>query len=655
VPQDAAAGATGRQTILHPEYYRLIFDTSHLGILTTDPAGNFLDANPAFCRMLGFTLDEMLHKNISTLTHPDDISDNLRVRAEVMAGREGSEIFEKRYLHKSGASVWARLVGSPIRDEQGKVVALFAMVENINERKLSETELRRMQGEIVASEQRLRYITRASLDLIWDWDLVSRAIWWGEGLQTLFGFDMTMMGNDEKFWLSRAHPDDAHQMRRAYREVIKGHKEGWNITFRVCKLNGEYLPVEERAFALRDAEGKVLRIVGGVTDISARQQLEEQLRQAQRLESIGQLTGGVAHDFNNLLTVMLGNAELLAARLHAEPDLLELADAIVRAALQGSDLTHRLLAFARRQALEPKNVSLNHLVENMSKILRRTLGEDISLKLYPADGLWLCEVDPNQMEAAILNLCINARDAMPDGGELLIETANVHLDESYANRQFDLQSGDYACISISDSGSGIAPENLEHVLEPFFTTKPKGKGTGLGLSTIFGFIKQSRGHMNLYSELQQGTTVKLYLPRSEAAAVEHERQRVRAVVISGRETILLVEDDELVRQYAETQLQSLGYRVLSAANGKDALALINAHPEIDLLFTDVVMPGGMGGRQLAETARSLRPDLKVLYTSGYTENSIVHNGRLDPGVQLLGKPYQRHELAGKLRTVLDGN
>ncbi|HTQ98970.1 MAG TPA: PAS domain S-box protein [Candidatus Acidoferrum sp.] len=636
------------------EHYRIIFASAHIGIVTTDLAGNFLDANPAFCDMLGYSVEEIRGTNNVALTHPEDQIVTRQARADVAAGVEGSGILEKRFLHKAGHYLWVRLIGSAVHDADGRVVSLFAMVEDITDRKQTEAELSRMQDEIAISEQRLDYITRATLDLIWDWDVATGKLWWGDGLQSLFGFTADMMGDDEKFWLRRAHPDDRRRMVDTFHGVLNGKSDGWDLNFRIMKLDGHYLTVRERAFAVRDAAGRTERIVGGVSDVSAQLELEERLRQSQRLESLGQLTGGVAHDFNNLLTVILGNAELLREELYSSPALQELADAISRSALQGADLTHRLLAFARKQALEPKNVNLNQLVENMGKILARTLGEEIRFQLCLPPRLWLCEVDPNQLEAAILNLCLNARDAMPDGGELMLETLNVTLDADYAERHAEVKSGDYVCLAISDTGVGIAPEHMDKVLEPFFTTKPKGKGTGLGLSTIFGFIKQSQGHLSLYSEPGHGTTVRIYLPRLVAGVADNLQSGGReASPHRGHEAILLVEDDAMVRQYAEAQLRSLGYRVLSAANGQQALAVLQEHAEIDLLFTDVIMPGGMGGRQLAEAARQLRPGLKVLYTSGYTENSIVHNGRLDPGVHLLGKPYQRLELARKLRELLD--
>ncbi|OXS16799.1 hypothetical protein CGX12_01695 [Zobellella denitrificans] len=389
---------------------------------------------------------------------------------------------------------------------------------------------------------------------------------------------------------------------------------------------------------------------------AAQRALEEQLHHAQRMEAVGQLTGGVAHDFNNLLTVILGNGELLQEQLAREPALAELAQMMVVAAQRGADLTQRLLAFARRQALEPQVIRVNELVEGMRTLLTRTLGQHISMELCPTEDLWPALVDPAQLESALLNLCLNARDAMPGGGRLTIETANVRLDRDYAATHAEVEPGDYVLLAVSDNGSGIAPEHLGRIFEPFFTTKEKGKGSGLGLSMVFGFIRQTRGHVSVYSEPGIGTVVRMYLPRAGAGALEAEpTKRVAPLPRGGDECILLVEDDALVRRYAEDQLRGLGYRVLTASNGDEALILLRQEQDIDLLFTDVVMPGGLGGPELAAQAKVLRPGLKVLFTSGYTENAIVHHGRLDKGVQLLGKPYRRAELMVKIRQAMDNS
>ena len=388
-------------------------------------------------------------------------------------------------------------------------------------------------------------------------------------------------------------------------------------------------------------------------DITGQRLLAEQMIQAQKLESLGRLTGGVAHDFNNLLTVILGNAELLVEQSAPTSTQHMLSEMIFGAAQRGADMTQRLLAFSRKQALEPLPSDLNVLVSNMDQLLRHTLGGQVDIQMVRAPGLWTTLVDPGQLESGLLNLAINARDAMPDGGRLTIETANAELDDAYAARHSDVMPGQYVMLAVSDTGSGIAPEVLARVFEPFFTTKQMGKGTGLGLAMVYGFVKQSKGHIAIYSEPGRGTTVKVYLPRLNGAEAVAAPATTPELVHGGaNQLILLAEDDAMVRAFARGQLQELGYRVIEAASGPLALDLLRAHDDVDLLLTDVVMPGGMTGRQLADAARALRPALPVLYTSGYTENAIVHHGRLDPGVILLSKPYRRADLAQKVAFAL---
>ena len=396
-------------------------------------------------------------------------------------------------------------------------------------------------------------------------------------------------------------------------------------------------------------------------EMTRRAKAEETLRQSQKMEAIGHLTGGVAHDFNNLLTVISGGVETLQRTLASVP--LGRDDARVRRALgmiaQGADraatLTHRLLAFARRQTLDPRPIDANKLVAGMSELLRRTLGEAVALETVLAGGLWRTAADANQLENALLNLAVNARDAMPAGGKLTIETANTHLDEAYVATHDDITAGQYVMIAVSDTGTGMSPDTLGRVFEPFFTTKDIGQGTGLGLSQVYGFIKQSSGHVKLYSEVGQGTTVKLYLPRllaDHAETVDHAGEP--AIPRGHGEIILVVEDEPAVREHSIAVLHELGYRVLAAPDGREALRILAREPEIAALFTDVGLPGGMNGRQLVEAARQHRPGLKVVYTTGYARNAIVHGGVLDPGTELLPKPFSFAALASKIHTVLRG-
>ncbi len=391
-------------------------------------------------------------------------------------------------------------------------------------------------------------------------------------------------------------------------------------------------------------------------DVSQERRIQEQLRQSQQLESIGQLSGGVAHDFNNLLTVILGNAEVLSDELARDVQLQPLAQMIVEGAQRGAELTQRMLAFARRQPLAPRVVDVDRLIAGFDGMARRMLGEDIDVAIVQGHGSCLAIVDPTQLESALLNLCVNARDAMPTGGKLTLETSCVEIDAIDAQRQVELRIGHYVLVAVTDTGCGIPAENLARVFEPFFTTKEKGRGTGLGLAMVYGLVKQSGGHAAIYSEPGQGTTVRLYLPCAQPGAQEDAPAAPGAPEsLPARQcgTVLVVEDEAQVRQFARDQLVSLGYRVLEAGDGAQALEIVLRNDDIDLLFTDVVMPGALNGRQLADAAREHRPGLRVLFTSGYTANAIVHQGRLDSDVMFLPKPYGRAMLVLRVREALE--
>jgi PAS domain S-box-containing protein len=395
-----------------------------------------------------------------------------------------------------------------------------------------------------------------------------------------------------------------------------------------------------------------------MTEVAERLKAEEALRQAQKMEAVGQLTGGIAHDFNNLLTIVVGNIELLQRHLPQDAARLRrAAESAMQGAHRAAALTQRLLAFSRRQPLEPKPVDANKLVAEMSELLRRTLGETVLLETVLAGGLWRTLADPNQLENAIVNLAVNARDAMPNGGKLTIETANARLDEAYVEALPEpLPPGQFILIAVSDTGSGMDKETMTKMFEPFFTTKEAGKGTGLGLSQVYGFVRQSNGHVRIYSELGEGTTVKIYLPRLSGPEeqVDETPAGIMGVPKGEGETILVVEDEHDLRHYTTQTLRELGYAVLEAPDGQGALDILHRNPQVDLLFTDVVLTGGMNGRALADEALRRSPRLRVLYTTGYTANAIVHHGRLDPGVHFIGKPFTYAQLAAKVRALLDG-
>ncbi|WP_404296240.1 ATP-binding protein [Halomonas sp.] len=532
---------------------------------------------------------------------------------------------------------------------------LFAGGLSLATLKLNRLQLekrRRADEAARVSDERFHYVARATSDVIWDRNLLDDTLWWNEGLVDVFGYTREEDA-DTDWWRARIHPDDREAVLASIQGLIDGDAIDWRSDYRFMDAAGSYRYVTDKGFVIRDDDGTAIRMVGGIIDNTEQRETAERLLQAQKMDAVGRLTGGVAHDFNNLLTVILGNGEMLEEALEANPDLRELAEMIVAAAGRGAELTGRLLAFARRQPLEPCAVDVNELLARMEGLLRRTLEAHIDIRMVLADGGCRTEVDPGQLESALLNLVINARDAMATGGSLTIETARTALDDSYAEGSQEGRAGDYVMLSVSDTGVGMPEEVSHRAFEPFFTTKAQGKGTGLGLSMVHGFIKQSGGHVRIYSEPGEGTTIKLYLPLLHESETPPAPTEKGAAPAGGcGKHILMVEDDSLVRRHVEAMLVSLGYRVSSASSGGEALDILTRQDDIALLFTDVIMPGEMNGPALAQRALQFKPGLKVLYTSGYTENAIVHHGRLDPGVRLLSKPYSRQELAERIGKAL---
>jgi PAS domain S-box-containing protein len=405
---------------------------------------------------------------------------------------------------------------------------------------------------------------------------------------------------------------------------------------------------------VKDKDGKPQYLLGFSEDITERKATEQQLRQAVKMEAVGQLTGGVAHDFNNLLGIIIGNLDIAAEHAASDPALREVIQEALNGALRGAELTRRLLAFSRKQPLQPAVIDLNLGLPQIAGMLRRTLGEQVTVELHPDPGLWPVKVDPAQLDEAILNLAINARDAMPKGGTISIETHNVRLDRDYTTANPDATLGEFVQLSVSDTGAGMSPQVIERCFEPFFTTKSIEKGTGLGLSMVYGFVKQSGGHIKIYSEVGHGTTVKIYLPRSDSGAIASVRAAAGDdTPAQGTELVLMVEDNKDLRILTLKQLTDLGYRTLEAENAKMALAILAEHPEIDLLFTDIVMPGGMTGTELAREAKRLYPKLKILLTSGYTARAMANGFHDIEGLELLNKPFRKRDLAQRLRTVLE--
>lgn len=548
-----------------------------------------------------------------------------------------------RQLADDGVSGYSRTLVRKLEEKTFQLEQLNRVLQaDIEQREATEAALR-------ASEERFRQLAENIAEVFWLSDPDRRTmIYVSPAYESIWGRERVEVYADPHQWLESIHPDDRQRVTAALASLST---EGYAETYRIVRPDGSLRWIRDRAFPVTDETGVVYRLAGVADDVTERRALEEQLRQSQRLESVGKLTGGVAHDFNNLLTVILGNAELLTEALAGDPETHELAEMIVNAAQRGADLTQRLLAFARKQALEPQAVDVNELIERLDGLLRRTLGEHVTIDMQCGADLYQALVDPGQLETALLNLAINARDAMGASGRLTIATENCVVEPAPGADGMGLPPGHYLRLSVADTGSGIAPEHLDRVFEPFFTTKAAGKGTGLGLAMVYGFIKQTGGDVRLDSVPGRGTRVDLFLPRAEIAplaqvAKEHSR------VVGGSARILLAEDDELVLRYAKGQLAALGYDVLEARDGPAALDILRNRDDIDLLFTDVVMSGGMSGPELADAATAVRPALKVLYTSGYSDDAVVRHGRLRPGAHLLQKPYRSSELASAIREAL---
>jgi PAS domain S-box-containing protein len=614
-----------------------VVKSSNDAIITNLLDGSITSWNPAAERLFGFTAAEAIGQSINIIVPPDRRAE---VRDIIERAGRGDHIqhHETSRVCKDGRHVDVSLSISPILSVAGKIIGISKTVHDITERKQTRQAL---DQEI---EERRR-IFETSNDLILVTDTGGNFIQVSPSVTAILGYQPSdMIGHSAVEFI---HPDDLEHTRREMRAARRGQSKR--------SFETRYVDNKGKAVALNWTgtwSEPVQRHFFIGRDLTEKQAAEAQLRHAQRMDAVGQLTGGVAHDFNNILTVITGTIGILREAVADQPQLVTIADLIDEAAERGANLTKHLLAFARKQPLQPLEIDVNALVLESAKLLHPTLGKHIEIAPLLAEDAWTALVDPSQLTTAVLNLALNARDAMPNGGKLTIETGNIVLDESYANMHSELAPGNYVMIAVSDTGSGIPAALLERVFEPFFTTKEVGRGTGLGLSMVFGFVKQSGGHVKIYSEEGHGTSVKIYLPRATGPQQTAAEALVSGTVEGGKETILVVEDDTMVRRYVMTQIESLGYTTLEAANASEALRIVDEAPAIDLLFTDVIMPGGMNGRQLVEEALRRRPNLKTLYTSGYTENAIVHHGRLDSGVLLLVKPYRKAELARMIRLAL---
>jgi PAS domain S-box-containing protein len=498
------------------------------------------------------------------------------------------------------------------------------------------------------SEERFRDYAETASDWFWETGPDHHFTYLSERFEA-FGMDRTVLIGTSRID-SAINSGAEPEKWREHEAVLERHEPFRNFEYTRRDRAGRLRHVSVSGRPVFAADGRFLGYRGTGTDLTEQHETADRLRQSQKMDAIGQLTGGVAHDFNNVLTVITGTIEIIQEGVADRPELAAIAHLIDEAAMRGAEITSQLLTFARRQPLQPREVDINDLVLDVCKLLKPMLGEHVEIETHLASDAWSALTDPSQLSAAIVNLAINARDAMPGGGKLTIETANVVIDDA-ASFDDEARAGEFVMIAVADTGQGIPADIIGRVFEPFFTTKGVGRGTGLGLAMVYGFARQTGGTVKIESEQGRGTVVRLYLPRSEIQASAKSPTAPAVAALGGQETILVVEDDPLVQGYVIAQLGGLGYRTLIASDAEAALALVDQGAEFDLLFTDVVMPGGMNGRELADAVLARRPGTKVLFTSGYTDE-FVHDGRLDSSVALLRKPYRRADLAQKIREVL---
>ena len=604
-----------------------------------------LYANQTYLNATGFAAEDVIGQ--TPLVLYDSRNDPALIeQIQVAASRNQAVRCDLWMRCKNGQEILVETDASIIRGNEGEVASWLVIQRPVSEQ-------RRVEAQLRLNTERLRLITRATSDVIWDYDIHHGRIWWNENLRNLLGYDPATFDPSVEGWENLIVPEDRERVRASFEGALAGQETVWRADYRLKRADGSIAHILDRGFVLRDEMSRPIRAIGSMVDVSEQRELDEQLRQAQKLEAVGQLTGGLAHDFNNLLTVILGNAEAMAQIASDDPDLHVLAKMTMSAAERGAELTNRLLAFGRRQALAPRDLDSNELMQGMSALLRRTLPETVQIELQPAAQIWPARADPGQVEIALLNLAFNARDAMPSGGTLTIGTANITQDSAIGEQADGIPPGQYVAISVTDTGTGMSREVLQRAFDPFFTTKEVGKGSGLGLSMVYGFARQSGGTVTIDTTLGRGTTVTIYLPRAPGQVATAQRARPAPDIPTGTETILVVEDDALVRNHACALLRGLGYTVLAAADGREALRVLQSDSPVDLLFTDIVMPGGLDGSALATLAQDLRRGLKLLFTTGYAEDRSLDGGDPRRPVRLVQKPYRRAELAAQVRAALD--
>jgi PAS domain S-box-containing protein len=617
---------------------------THVAYWEDDFVANRLRWSEQGSSIMGFPPNErsMTWDAWMQLVHPDDRPLNEERRARAMRGESYNAVM-LRIVRSDGTLRYLETQAEISRDERGRPIRAVGAVQDVTEREQAAQALR-------GSEERLRLALQATGLGPWEWDLRTNTVEFSPEWKRQLGYEPDEIAGRYEEWESRLHPDDRERVLTALRDYLGGRQPEYALEFRMRHKDGTYRWIYTRGVALRDVSGTQTHMLGCHLDITERKQLEEQFRQAQKMEAIGRLAAGIAHDFNNLLTVIDGYANLVAEDLG--PSHRSRADigGIQAAARSAANLTRQLLAFSRRQVFQPQILDLNGVLRRVQSLLHRVIGEDVTLTLN-LSALGRVSADPGQVEQVLMNLAVNARDAMPNGGELTIETADVDLDEAFVAQHRGATAGKHVLVAVSDTGSGMDETTRAHLFEPFFTTKPLGKGTGLGLATVYGIVKQNRGSIWVYSEAGKGSTFKIYLPVATGVA-EPPPPPVEVHAVRGTETVLVIEDQSDVRGVIEKALSHYGYTVVGASNGPEAIATAHAYEgPIHILLTDIILPGA-SGREIARQVVAARPSVRVLYMSGYTDELIVQHGVLEPGLAFLHKPFTGDTLARRIREVM---
>lgn len=649
VKQDVTERKAMQQELwLRDQRLNSFFSNATAGLCILDSNLRFVQINETLAAMnglpshahLGKTVRELLPR-LAPVVEPilqqvlesGESQLNLEISGETAAKSDGVRYWMASYF--------------PVASEHGKPTAIGAVLVEVTEQKRAEDALRESEGKF-------RELAENIDEVFWLTDPAkNQMLYISPSYEKIWGRDCESLYRAPRTWLEAIHANDRARVAEA--AIAKQGAGKYDELYRILRPDGTLRWIHDRAFPIRNAAGEVYRVVGVAQDITEGKALEQQFRQLQKMESIGQLAGGVAHDFNNILTVIQGHASLIEMGRNLTPEISESVHEIAYAAEHAAGLTRQLLTFSRRQVIQPADVDLNQVISEIAKMLRRVLGEDITLHFQSVElpSIW---ADPGMMEQILMNLAVNARDAMPKGGCLAIQTSKIALNEAFVLQNPEASVGEFVCLTVGDTGSGISPENMSKIFEPFFTTKEVGKGTGLGLATVYGIVKQHEGWINVQSELNKGTTFTIYFPARKARPGTSKQKQVGEAIRGGKETILLVEDEDTLRLLVRNVLERYGYKILEANCGAAALdAWHEHHAKINLLLTDLVMPGGMTGRELADQLRQQKPALRVVFTSGYSADTVGKDFRLREGINFLQKPYPPRKLAQCVRDCLDSS